>query len=416
LEDAAAGALGIGSSAIAGAISLYQSGLKNRSAKENALILKEKTWDALTGAGRLLKSGADAAVSKVVDTLPGDKRRADALQRKHFRTIETGLGLHSLSYQRSIGHNGRTSNAKERYQRYVVTVPCHGYDPVIRFQIEKKWGDGVLRMVKEAYGRANEVLTAFTHLELVLRGEARLFEGDNVHTENPSFYSFQAGMQWPKLDGSEHQVKIKCSGNRFSGCKPAHQCTPSGLFCEPRTEYSPSDWWAVEDQKLAAYVGGQKFTSGSGDKDLSKVYGFRMSLYCGAKTAFKKTGGSEPQDASLLDCLHRGVRENAKMRALQPWRVYFPEEVVVVALFERIVGRRCNPAPGISAELREMLCFGNTTTVENLDGHVHKEPPPWSGGGTYRGLHTGEGFARGTPSEVVLRPEDVLDAVGLMAS
>jgi hypothetical protein len=410
LEEAAAGALGIGSSAISGAISLYQSGLKNRSAKENALMLSEKAWDGLTGAGRLLKSSVDAAGSEIADRLPGDGRRAEELQRKHFRTIESGLGLHSLSFQRSIGKNNRTSNAKERFQRYVVTVPCHGYDPVIRYQIDKKWGDGALRMLKEAYGRAKEILTVNRDVELLLRGEAKLFEKSNEHTANSHYYVYQAGMQWPKQDGAEdHKVKVKCTGNKFTGCKPAHQCVPQWLGCTPRTEWSPSNWWAVSDLKLATYVGGRPLSSG--DMDLGKLYGIRMYLYCGEKTSFKKTGGSETRDKSFSDCLHRGVRENAKLRALYPWKVYFPEEVVVIATFEHIIGRRCNPAAGIPAELREMLCAQNATSVDNEDIHVHKESV-W--GGKYRGLHTGSGFARGTPSEVVMRPEDVLDALGLM--
>jgi hypothetical protein len=445
LTSAVAGALGVGSSALTGAVNAYRHLLEANSsmkgaAKEAALALGEKAWDSLTGAGRLLQSAAAVTKSEATDTLrSSESRRTEVLESENFAQAESGILLHSLSYQRTINASKTTTNSKERFQRYTLAFACQGFDPAIRFATQRHWGGAALRTLVEAHSRRSSLLAvpAAAGLQINVRAEAMLFERENDHTANATYFEYRAAMQLPR-----HQENIsppECSGNRISGCSPYDVCEPYLMSCRPKTSWKPTDLWPVKDLKLAAVMGGRPLTAGH--KDLGELYGLEMRVHCGSKHYFGTSGAPDtPHEESLLDCLRRGVEHNSRLRARQPWKVFFPDEVVVVAEFSEVVGRRCKsvkertePTAMLSVAARQVhlrrkksvpepekkpnnldVCSLGATQDEDLDNHIpenHKRNPT---GGVYRGLHSGAGFPKGTPSEVTLRPEDVLEALGLL--
>merc|ERR1740117_1297317 len=116
------------------------------------------------------------------------------------------------------------------------------------------------------------------------------------------------------------------------------------------------------------------------------------------------------------ECLNDGYLHNAQLRAEEPTKLFFPSEVVVVATFEMLDNPLC--APSSLATAQNILC-NSALAAMDLTAHLEQSDMELSGGSigsnTYQGVRAGAGLPRGTPREVVLRPEDVLEVVGLLA-
>lgn len=112
-------------------------------------------------------------------------------------------------------------------------------------------------------------------------------------------------------------------------------------------------------------------------------------------------------------CLLEGVTTNARLKALEPWKTYFPGEVVVVAEFSALTQRECSYTDGFQTVLCGNADEDNMFHEGNIDAHLRMEDRT-SALGEYVGLATGAGFPYATPQEVVLRPEDVLEVAGVL--
>merc|ERR1740117_1336759 len=139
-----------------------------------------------------------------------------------------------------------------------------------------------------------------------------------------------------------------------------------------------------------------------------------MNMYCGSKSAFGDAGGPTPPNSlSMEDCLLQGVETNARLKALEPWKTFFPDEVVVVAEFSALTQTECTYSPGMEG-FATVLC-GNSDADGNFPGYdafgrlsLHlTSADRTSAIGGYVGLATGAGFPTATPQEVHLKPEDV---------
>jgi len=414
------GSLGVGAAALQGTLAAFQKGLGNASdtAGRVALNLGEHAVDGLFGTGRLLYKSGKFALAHLGDDLPGQGRRRASLQEQLFGSSPGGPLLHGLSFQRPLGRNGLTSNAKGRFQRFVVAYPCGGFDPALHFSLRREWGSIARRLVREAQRQA-EVLPGPSLLdsprfEMLLRAEARVFEDTkNREAANRTIFKFGASIQVataPKPDG------VECSGNVVTGCVPADRCEKSAVQCVPKKVLRPDGWSVVKDQMLAKFVGALDLAKGN----LADLHGIKLAIYCGEKQRFSPAGGSAPaggSDETLLSCMRRGVQQNARLHAREPWRLYFKDEVVVVAVFDEIARRRCNPRADAPEHSYSVVCAHSASLDAALGNHiddVDKRPALGKHSVVYRGFHSGAGYPVGTPREIVLRPEDILEAVDLL--
>jgi len=189
------------------------------------------------------------------------------------------------------------------------------------------------------------------------------------------------------------------------------------MQCMPRSNFDVKHWWGVDDTKLKRPVGGAPISAGQ--QKLSNLRGIKLALYCGEKQAFPAEGPLlEHSGASLLECLQKGVTQNARLRAKKPWKLFFPEEVVAVAMFSDLEERQCQlyrNDPTTDETLQSTICDLGASETPGLD-HYLSDYAKRSHLGVYRGFQTGAGFADGTPHEIVLRPEDILEAAGLLHS
>jgi len=249
-------------------------------------------------------------------------------------------------------------------------------------------------------------------LEIDLHGLAMMFSKINEHTDNATWFTYGAGMQVLGLEAVGAQVRKSpsCSGNLLVGCKPKDRCKWSTrqLSCVPKSDWDPKRWWPVKDGHLERTVGGAPLTTGQ--RPLRELHGLRLTLHCGEKRAYGASGPPAQQGETLLACLKRGTQQNARLHARSPWKLFFPEEVVVVAAFQESIGRLCQPEEGIAHELQRKLCAEAAAVDSELASHVPGKRKS-SAGGQYVGMHSGAGLPRGTPEEVVLMPEDILEAV-----
>lgn len=142
---------------------------------------------------------------------------------------------------------------------------------------------------------------------------------------------------------------------------------------------------------------------------LDTLKALTMTLHCGAKKHFGNKGGPTPQPVSLKNCMEYGVRANAAMKSEKPWKLYFPDEVIVVAVFGTISGSKCLSTHSTT----ESLACSGAAKEANLDSHLGSSDKT-TVGGVYHGLHTGSDYPSGTLKEVVLRPEDILEVNGLL--
>jgi len=403
------GSFALGASAISQSVQEYRKTLsQNKNATEllgdTANLVGEQLWDQLTGAGRLLNSAVGSAVSAATNGLPGDAQRTARLEGEFFQESQAGLLLHTLSYQHSIGANAQTANAKERFQRYVVTMPCPDFDPAMEFALKKKWTTVALQMVQSAVRGGPEEVLEVPVVELALRGEGRLFARRNQQAQEDHWYTYGAAMQAVSSLGKA--VSLPNCRWAWNGCKPSKRCTRSGMSCVPKVRLAPNQWWNVLDRQLVSVVAP---SISDGNFPVTDLVGVTATLYCGRKDQFDDEGPGPAAHPSFLQCLKDGLQTNARLQAKEPWKVYWPDEVVVVAIFGTVTQRQCR-ALGHQGE----LCASGAEEAKDLDAHL-TESERNSADGAYQGLHAGAGFPQGTPHEMVLRPEDVLEAAGLLS-
>jgi len=158
----------------------------------------------------------------------------------------------------------------------------------------------------------------------------------------------------------------------------------------------------------------------TGDIDMKALFGLELSLHCAPKRDFGATGPPNSDNKpTLKKCLEDGIVTNARLRAQSPWKLYFPDEVVVVAQFKEIVGRRCI-APQKAALLAGDKFKADVAVVckdavvdDNLGDHVDAQHKKTSGKQKFMGMRSGAGFPKAALEEVILKPEDVLEVLGL---
>lgn len=412
------GALGVSASAIAGSISSFRDGLaQNHTLKSSALWVGEAAWEKLTGIGRVAGHIQDG-LSTFADALPTEGHREAALQDSIFGSEDSGQLLHDLGFQRSTGTDDKTTNGREQYARYVMTCPCRDFDPTMKFAMERKWGEVALRMLREAVRVENDDTAAENFLDrpgplqLLLRGEAVLFEQRHASRENNTFFEYGSAMQLIGFGSHESTEELQCSWNRWqSQCEPVYQCELSNFMeCVPRPSatHVSTGWWRTNDALLSSVVNSGTVAPGS-SIPTDDMKGIRVTFHCGAKQDFGTEGPLEKgSDKSLLQCLKDGLQSNARIHAKEPWRIYLPEEVVVVATFEALEARKCKTVGGI--KFAEKVCH-DAEEDDTLDAHLGSDAEGLQGD-VYVGMHAGAGFPKGTAAEVILKPENLLDAVG----
>jgi len=418
LADTVAGALGVSATALQGALAAFQQRITQDRVKTAALQVGEKAMDKLFGVGRLVGSGTKMAKAYLDDDLKGKGRRKDRLQEDLFGELEGGTLLHRMSFQRSLSDNGLTSNAKERFQRYVVAVPCPNFDPALIFSVRREWGTVARRIIAEADAfslnvqkGAREILS-YPRFRALVRGEGYLIEDTKKkHVENKTRWEAAASMQVPSVDATPSKRPVECSVSGITSCNHPDSCVRTWSGCVPKTTFNPDAWKLVTDGLLSKVVGGLSFTNNA-----EKLYGIEMNLYCAEKRLFDRVGPPENEKAeSLRECLERGIAQNAALHAKEPWRLYFPEEVVVLATFDEINVRECEVDPSSMgrADMESRVCpSGALRSQDNsLRQHLPKGVPKGIDSAQFRGIQTGAGYPQGAPLEVPLRPEDILEAV-----
>merc|ERR1719215_619816 len=210
-------------------------------------------------------------------------------------------------------------------------------------------------------------------------------------------------------------------------CVPEGRCETAGfggMKCVAKPWWdSPQNggWWPVDDRKLVDVVA-PAMTTGHG-LAVSDFFGLEMSLHCAPKKDFGSSGPPKlPQSPpTLLQCLKEGVETNARLKSKEPWRLYFPDEVVVVATFQAIEERACMLSKaGMKSEDKEKLqaelCGQSGADARGeLLGHLFdaRGQPHQKAGESdrYMGATTGVGWPTGALEEAFISPEDVLEAL-----
>lgn len=111
---------------------------------------------------------------------------------------------------------------------------------------------------------------------------------------------------------------------------------------------------------------------------------------------------------SFLQCVQEGIITNRKLHSHNAERTYFPDEVVVVVAFDDVVKRQCSSSSD-SREIKAAICglhAEQSLINTRVPANVLKKK-------TYQGMHTGAGFPRATPKEVLLRVQDVAYVLGM---
>lgn len=293
-----------------------------------------------------------------------------------------------------------------------MTMPCQSNNPALDFSVRKKWTAVSLRMVRSAAGLAGIDFLAAPYVELALRGEGRFFLRNNAQGEDDSWYVHGAAMNILSAVSQQETPAPECTMSNWGSCEPADLCERNiwTWSCTPRVTVGNEGWWNVQDVSLMGEVGAGVVADTTAVDGLT---GITMTMYCGPKDQFSNTGAG-PSNQSFRTCLEQGVQTNARLRAAEPWKLYFPGEVVVLAMFHDITDRQCQPVASGSAEAADSLCHDAYRVTTGLDAHLSDDMKV-SGDGVYQGLHVGAGWPKGIPDEVHMRPEDVLEATDLMS-
>jgi len=410
-----AGSLGMPVGAVAGLIGNYQQVMAKKSNLEAAQMIGEKSWNALMGLGRLAHSTGTAAAKEVMYLLPGSGMRHQRLEKKLFGASHGGDFLHGMSYQKPIGANNRTSNARARYRRHAVVCPCNDFDPAMEMAQKWHWSEVVLRSFREGL-KHNPQLLDTPNATVKVRAEARIFFRDDANVKaNNTWFTYGAAIDAGGAGAPPTAPCVK-KGSWYRGyqCFPTDKCTLVGnkwnQKCVAKAKPPTGAWRVVWDAKLAADVGGSALAHQQlqGDQKFA-LQALTMNLYCGPKKSFGKVGAPVGQTAPLKQCMESGVRTNAAMKSEKPWKLYFPDEVIVVAIFGTIPGSQCLS----TSKLTEGEVCQVATKAPALDSHLGSGEKSSVGGG-YQGMRTGSDFPEGTLKEVVLQPEDVLEVSGLL--
>jgi hypothetical protein len=314
--------------------------------------------------------------------------------------------------------------------------------------MRKRWSDVAIRMVRQVYTTLEakkgasqaKMLQAKTNqkemlqapiVNMALRGEALRFERVNKKAANDKTYKSIATMRWGRGETQE-EATPKCKLVNDI-CEPEAVCTKHwssklglGLitkdrWCEPKRAAIAAigAWFPVTDPTLVAVVS-RNVESGQ-SRSLIDYRGLKMSLRCGTKRQFFDDAFSPT--TSFIDCVTKGVETNAVLRAKEPWKLYFPDEVVVVAKFQELTKRYCSPRDDA---VRNELCNDaeeRSGTDHPVDGHVvdgttgdikMSLQKSMTDDDKYMGIHTGAGWPQATPDWVALQPQDILESLGLI--
>jgi len=412
------GALGVGATALAQSVNEYASQLAGRYpnsqfVQASATNFGGRMWDELSGVTRLEESRGERLVSEVSMGLAGAFLRDARIEAELFGEDCACHLLHQMSFQMAMGISAETN--KDYYSRYVVKMPCDDFDPARDFAITKKWSSISLRMLSSVLAAGVQNPLSSSELSIALRGEGRFFAERNVTIDSDDFEA-RSGFVW----GSSMKLLSDAEvGDVVPGCEFSYlalDCVPqgcgvrSGTTCVPAAVPSETGWWSASDEYLTRLITGPASSGNSS----ARLRGLRMNMYCGPKNTFQEAGGPESQmSVPFEQCLLEGITTNARLKALQPWKTFFPEEVVVVAEFSALTQRECSYSDGFQTVLCGNADQPGMFNEGMIDAHLRLEERT-SMLGEYKGLATGAGFPYATPQEVVLRPEDVLEAVGVL--
>lgn len=173
-------------------------------------------------------------------------------------------------------------------------------------------------------------------------------------------------------------------------------------------------WFATSDTQLVTTLTRNSMAASNIADQISALSGIQITLYCAPKSSFAAAGGpivSAEDTTTFRTCVEEGYLTNARIRAEEPMKLYFPDEVVVVATFEMLVVAECAPAEAGQSS-NNILCEGARAS-NALDDHLEQSDMEQTGL-NYQGVRSGAGLPRGIPREVIMRPEDVLEAVSLL--
>jgi len=227
-----------------------------------------------------------------------------------------------------------------------------------------------LRTVQAVLGHQGlGFLEASASLQLTLRGEGRMFEDT---ASNAMSFTYGAA--------------VKTAGD---------------------------SWFSTSDTQLVSTVTRNSMAASNIVDQVESLSGIQITLYCGAKRSFGAAGGpaiSMEDSSTFRSCVEDGYLTNARIRAEEPTKLYFPNEIVVVATFEMLGAAECAPVSGQSSN--DILCQGARAST-SLDDHL-EQPDMEMAGLEYQGVRAGAALPRGIPREVIMRPEDVLEAVALL--
>eukprot|EP00929_Paragymnodinium_shiwhaense_P043946 TRINITY_DN22552_c0_g1_i1.p1 TRINITY_DN22552_c0_g1~~TRINITY_DN22552_c0_g1_i1.p1 ORF type:complete len:1268 (+),score=274.42 TRINITY_DN22552_c0_g1_i1:112-3915(+) len=466
--DSLAGSVGMPVGAMRSLIANYQeiakvhadvkNGKQAEAAKKAATMVTNQVWDSLMGMGRKMHQTAQKAEAELLYSLPGQDSRHHRLQRQIFGASPAGEFLHGMSFQDAIGASGTTSNSKDRYQRYAVHCDCADFDPAMELSLRWSAEQLALRMIREGVVHNPSLLSAKVPA-VVVRGEAYLFARDGESElpghKNSTWYHFGGAINAvssekiaadlskanyddgeqkvfssgipvsKKMETQEKKQAVEEDGQQDAGDKEVkeepteapQEKKSSGVFGKLFKGWwrsslvegadGKASWRPIQDMKLAAAVGGKPL-SGGAENDLRSL---SVVLHCGAKKDFDNHVGRPlkkyPYD-KIEDCLKAGVLSNAKMKAKEPWKLYFPDEVVVVAVFGSTDETLCALSDHEYAGGQKAELCGAGEPVAGSDKHL-TDTEKHAVGGVYMGLKTGTDFPKGTVKEVILRPEDLLE-------
>mmetsp|Transcript_79992 Transcript_79992/g.166333 ORF Transcript_79992/g.166333 Transcript_79992/m.166333 type:complete len:1400 (-) Transcript_79992:60-4259(-) len=429
----------VGASAVANSLSEYKEKLQKKevftkeNAKKAALWVGENTYDGLRGTGRLLKSTVTFAVKKFKGTLKGAGRVSTDLENRLFSTEKSGEMLHGLSFQKSIGESKTTSNSKERFQRYVMTYPCKDFDPARDFALKKKWSLIALRMVREAH-RASQWRASgaqpldMPSLQLELQGLAARYRLSHKEAEDSVSHKPFASMRWVNAPAVDQHLKCKsqdpCDSFLCHDNGAAFSLNPFAERCEDahwKESVEAGKFWPVlNDVDLEGAVA-PTITAGTFDLDGTNLFGLKMELFCAPKKDFGPEGSPEVKEGhTLKKCLEEGVLTNAKLHSKEPWKLYFPDEVIVMARFSDITEQQFFSTKDAKEEDTKALSALDAAQDQDFfkflldkDGKPYLKKPT-DKDEKFVGMRAGKGYPQGTLEEVFFGPHDVLEALELM--
>jgi len=425
----------------------------NASARDAAEASMVTASHAFAGLGRLVGSTATRAVAHLLPDYPGARRMRRELDERIFGSGESGEVLHSMPFQRAVvGKQQRTTNDKARFQRYVMAFPCAAFDPAKEVALRDRWQRVAVQMVVEAMDATGGKILQVPSLKLRLRGGGLVFKdfdtparGSRPALKGPTYTEFQASMEWLNPLGVPHcnmttgpgsstvespgtlterwtAGLIKAIGMPKDACRlrVCDRLSAPGADCAPRGGWA---WLADTASRLASVVAPLSVLDGR--LGLGELRGLDMSLYCAPKRAFGPTGPPAMRGADarvpLAACLDAGWRRNALLKWQEPWRLYFPHEVVVVATFTPVKESSCSILTKLThrAPAEEAgICEGAVEDNKRLRHLVNAQGSAYTFDGRrseeFLGVRSGTGLPTGTLKEVFFKPEDLLEAVGLI--